>query len=106
MKNEFNPNETNPIKREIGEYMTSQNLTGDNLNSINKILANSLAVINDRISIDEFQDIVMHTNDTKIIKIVWKLYEKYFSKTDKTELYQSISAVLQNEIIRSGEELE
>ena len=48
----------------------------------------------------------MHTNDTKIIKIVWKLYEKYFSKTDKTELYQSISAVLQNEIIRSGEELE
>jgi len=105
MKNEFNPNETDSEKREIGEYMTSQNLLDNELIGINKLLSNSLSYMNERISIDEFQDIIMHTNDMKVLKIVYYLFEKYFSKTDKVELYQSIVAIIGNEIIRNGENI-
>ena len=106
MKNEFNPNETDSEKREIGEYMTSQNLLGNELLGINKVLSNSLSYMNEKISIDEFQDIIMHMENIKVLKVVYYLFEKYFSKTNKVELYQSIVAIIGNEIIRNGEKLE
>ena len=105
MKNEFNPNETDSEKREIGEYMTSQNLLDNELLGINKVLSNSLSYMNEKISIDEFQDIIMHMENIKVLKVVYYLFEKYFSKTDKVELYQSIVAIIGNEIIRNGENI-
>ncbi len=106
MKNEFNPNETDSEKREIGEYMTSQNLLDNELLGINKVLSNSLSYMNEKISIDEFQDIIMHMENIKVLKVVYYLFEKYFSKTNKVELYQSIVSIIGNEIIRNGEKLE
>ena len=106
MKNEFNPNETDSEKREIGEYMTSQNLLDNELLGINKVLSNSLSYMNEKISIDEFQDIIMHMENIKVLKVVYYLFEKYFSKTNKVELYQSIVAIIGNKIIRNGEKLE
>ena len=106
MKNEFNPNETDSEKREIGEYMTSQNLLDNELLGINKVLSNSLSYMNEKISIAEFQDIIMHMENIKVLKVVYYLFEKYFSKTNKVELYQSIVSIIGNEIIRNGEKLE
>ena len=106
MKNEFNPNETDSEKREIGEYMTSQNLLDNELLGINKVLSNSLSYMNEKISIDEFQDIIMHMENIKVLKVVYYLFEKYFSKTNKVDLYQSIVSIIGNEIIRNGQKLE
>ena len=77
MKNEFNPNETDSEKREIGEYMTSQNLLDNELLGINKVLSNSLSYMNEKISIDEFQDIIMHMENIKVLKVVYYLFEKF-----------------------------